>query len=203
MTQLGAKEFVPLGLGDDQAGYGYNSALYPWLASFWNACELAGLGGSNNIISAAGIHLDTHYMVRLTTSSPPLNVSGNIPEDASVALEEVLNIVHSVNNITISTVSSNIRGTRTDWKQDVRLLELLLPDETSRNIPPFLGGDVSKVYTGNTDGFIVRMLARFPSTFASLAGCSVDLNSSKSTYIEVEVTPDCPVRKTGELAGFE
>jgi sulfite reductase alpha subunit-like flavoprotein len=207
MLQLGAKEFVPLGLGDDQAGFGYNTALYPWLASFWRACEVAKLTpepatgqNSENTSTGAGMSVDGHYKVRLVEAAPGA-------ESAAVATtharrESMLKAVHCCADIVSATVACAERTTHPDWSQDVRVLELLLPEVAGVLPVTFLGGDVACLYPENSDAFMLRLLARLAPALATLTGAAsstpapLSLEDAGRVALHIEATEQCPVRKT-------
>lgn len=231
MLQLGATAVVPLGLGDDQAGYGYNSALYPWLTGFWTACQDAGMmpvllpGASDNDrdkaidgVGDGGMTVHGHYIVRLletapatitsTTSTTSTTTTHKLDVEAEAKnktcrLEELLRAAHSNVDIVTGTVKSAVRATAPQWEQDVRLLQLLLPESADTDSPPitFLGGDIAKIYPANSDAFIARFLARFAPTLSTLTGLNagtdgLSLSVAGEVMLYIEASAQCPVRKT-------
>lgn len=219
LLQLGAKEFVPLGLGDDQAGYGYNSALYPWLAGFWHACETAGMiqphaptsqveGEESPAGASAGISVDGYYRVRLlggvglglSVEAAPAGEAVSPVDPAR--LQTLLCEAHCAAGIVSAEVASSARATGSEWAQDVRLLELLLPTPTGDGSPPlsFLGGDVAKLYPANSDKVVERLLSRISAAaLVPLIGpdsLPLTMEAAAALLLHIEAAEDCPVRKT-------
>lgn len=83
LKQLGAQEIIPLGLGDDQARYGYFTALDKWLADLWKALSDRGLI-SNAVIDDSPILKAPLYQVTYTLPSPIQATPSTIIDQSSL-----------------------------------------------------------------------------------------------------------------------
>lgn len=111
--QLGAVDIVPLGLGDDQAKYGYLTAFYPW----WNNLfiELKAFVGASAEVSPP---LYSYYVERIVDLSEQI-----LPLDRLVLFSSICPHIKSRSKhgrLLSATVLENKRLTSPDWFQDVR-----------------------------------------------------------------------------------
>lgn len=144
LKQLGAKELFPLGLGDDQALYGYLTALDGWMTN------LIGILRPNvevNDITTPALELPLYDicfpdMNTALLSKAPLTP----PEGYEVTTTSPI----------LARVLSNSRITSPTWNQNVFHLALSLEDRKesdapagSLNTPSHVAGDVLIVYPEN------------------------------------------------------
>jgi sulfite reductase alpha subunit-like flavoprotein len=151
LKQLGATELVPLGLGDDQAKYGYLTALDPWTSSLWDAIYTL-----TSCKASSKLEIIEHlYQLKVLPGSDHLeSITHNLPDDL-VAVTETL---------AEGTVLENTRITSASWNQDVRhfRIQLQLLDGSAEPCSyigsAYRGGDVAYLYPQNNHKDVVRML---------------------------------------------
>ena len=165
MRQLGAKEFHPLGLGDDQSPKGVEADADTWGADMWASLLRRFPAPPGFVIDDTPAWCpaqDIKYDVRVvpaateTAGETPVGSASDIcqfyapPADAynangSVPLK--------------ASVAANERLTSTEWTQNVRHLELQL-DATNPCIQ-YVAGDVAVVYPENmfdVDAFLKEFI---------------------------------------------
>lgn len=141
LQMLGAKPMNRLGLGDDQAPYGYLSALNAWLADL-----------TSHIQQATGIqHL-------------PLNTSATMPQHkitcVDVSLAAVAKLVGtSGREVFATSVVTNKRLTAAVWGQDVRHIKLHVDTEYGSEKPLYEVGDVALVYYRNPPELVNKAIS--------------------------------------------
>jgi sulfite reductase alpha subunit-like flavoprotein len=165
LKQLGAKEIIPIGLGDDQGVYGYFSALDIWLENLWG--YLKGKGYTHDInIDNKPILLNQQYTVSFSCLKP---------EESDVYRNKYYYSRHELGkgDIIKATVLENIRMTSASWNQDVRNIVL----DMSRNpqLPSFVGGDVAIVHPKNPNTLTARAISLLKNT-ELLNGINIDSN---------------------------
>lgn len=120
LTQLGGKELVGLGLGDDQGKYGLFTAYDGWLKALLtslnkNAVSLYPPLTTNDMLSVEDIEVSLNGRI----DDYSISVVSDAHETAAVSV---------INSITKGTILStkvvqNTRLTAANWNQDVRLVE--------------------------------------------------------------------------------
>lgn len=142
LQMLGARPMNALGLGDDQAPYGYLSALNPWLASLISSLEQAfGIP----LLSSSGS--STTPYCKISCSDLPL----------TRALEGPVGT--NGRSVVAATVVTNQRLTAAVWGQDVRHLKLQMSSTVDLNKSLYEVGDVALVYYQNSVELVNKALA--------------------------------------------
>lgn len=139
LKQLGAKEIIPIGLGDDQGTYGYFSALDIWLEQLWNYLKERKYMDVNNINNQP-VLLNQQYNVTFS----------NLETDINSQRRKFYFNRHEQckGDIIIAKVLENNRMTNISWNQDVRniILDISMDNQTP---PLFVGGDVAIIHPKN------------------------------------------------------
>jgi len=140
LKQLGAKEIIPIGLGDDQETYGYFSALDIWLEQLFNYLKERKYIDINNLNNQP-ILLNQQYNVTFSNLDS---------ETEEIQRKKFYFNKHEQckGDIIIAKVIENNRMTNINWNQDVRNIIL---DISSENQTPqlFVGGDVAIIHPKN------------------------------------------------------
>lgn len=164
LKQLGGNELLPLGLGDDQAIYGYLTALDGWIAALVNIlrpqCDISGL-----------------LLPSLDAPQYRLQVSTIAADQSTASRWDDVKIPEGYEYTTSSPIRarvlSNSRVTSPSWNQNVFHLSLDLPREgpASPSSPPsHIAGDVLLVYPSNPSDAVELALSLFCGRAESLAG---------------------------------
>lgn len=132
LQMLGAKPMNPLGLGDDQAPYGYLSALNTWLAGLTSYMQQA-MGVQHIPLSTSA---PTPYYKVTCTDSPLVDA---VPRSVGSNGREVF----------ATSVVTNKRLTAAVWGQDVRHIKLQVDVDANLSKPLYEVGDVALVYYRN------------------------------------------------------
>lgn len=117
LQMLGAVAIQPLGLGDDQAPYGYLSALNPWVRNISLYLE-----STATLRPVASIGSTENYVYNITVVA-----SGNVPTVSSQSGRS--------GDVFRTTVVSCERLTHAVWGQDVRHLKLRFDANVSSASP--------------------------------------------------------------------
>ena len=153
LKQLGASEIVSIGLGDDQAKFGYLSAFEPWLEDLWNSLYAI----TSIRVLETPKRVEKCYSVNLFASSKEEDRVENITyplPDSTVALTA---------DVCKGVMLENRRITAPSWNQDVRHIRIEL-DRTTGPCPPYRAGDVAYIYPRNSVKDMERMLAIISSS---------------------------------------
>lgn len=146
LRQLGAGEIIPVGLGDDQAQYGFLSALNPWIEKLVEALhlnaenedktqgpkmppveyEIDWLSGSV-FISQTKLPFERPQQCKMAAGSPPIS----------------------------AVVKSNKRMTAPGWGQDVRHIVL----DLGSSLVEVAAGDVATIHPHNPPDAVARALS--------------------------------------------
>jgi len=175
LKQLGAKEVIPIGLGDDQATYGYLSALNPWTVRL---CEtLTELGHTS--LSSPKLQLSDsqspaafEYLIDaiVTNSDTDLSISDSVfslkPKVArsrfSFAPPAHCKLKPDASPL-LARVVSNTRQTASSWNQEVRHIVLDISASLDRAEclawPLAVAGDVATVHPRNPSDIVSRAVA--------------------------------------------
>lgn len=153
LKQLGAIPLLDVGLGDDQATYGYFSGFDGWKKSlvqtlFPNPNDVT--AGINNEFTA---FVDQNiYRVEMPDTSQDLSGSDNV--------------VFTDSGTFVTTVTKNERLTKEDWFQDIRLISLQLPNASERGV--YQPGDVAVVHYENPEVWVQKLIAIYSVWFPEL-----------------------------------
>jgi sulfite reductase alpha subunit-like flavoprotein len=154
LLMLGAKELVPMGLGDDQATYGYFTAYNTWLESLRNTLAPAPAEGL-----PLPVKKTTTYSIQRISGDTNMDVEhSNSPEDAIVLAEVV----------------ENKRLTADVWAQDVRHLKLRHASPISDR---YAVGDVALVHYCNPPELVQQAAAMICEGGRLHEGCEYTLNT--------------------------
>ena len=146
LRQLGAQEFCPIGFGDDQAKFGYFTALDIWLNIFLDK-------------------LLEHVSVLITNtntsdwSSDTYEVQ--ILSDDKTNKININNKIYNEKDIITLKVLKNDRMTSEEWSQDVRFIKL-----ESSNRLEYQPGDVLEVFYRNPSILVEQMLSIITPTLS-------------------------------------
>ena len=143
LKQLGSTDILPIGLGDDQARYGYLTALDAWIESIVSKFNNLGLK-----LNEGG------HKLNLPVYKTMLNI--NLVDANFVASDSDL-VGSLYGNISIARVTAVKRLTKLSWHQDVRHIVLQL-DSAEYSTHSFLAGDIVKIYPCNCATSITRVL---------------------------------------------
>jgi sulfite reductase alpha subunit-like flavoprotein len=151
LLMLGAKEVVPMGLGDDQATYGYFTAYNAWLESVRAALMVpASTEGQPAPAKEAVMYSIEHINDDTVMDTEQSN--GDALEDASVFAEVV----------------ENTRLTAAVWAQDVRHLRLRHANQISSR---YAVGDVALVHYSNPLELVQQAVAMISEGGRLYEGC--------------------------------
>lgn len=148
LQQLGAKELIPLGLGDDQATFGYFSAYNGWRLNLINTL-LTMIRAT--VINEPVLHYveESPYKISIVCAD-----NSNKSYCASTELKRAATMLASKTNTSINVyvaeVKYNSRLTHHQWPQDVRHLELSILSEKQFDQPVYNVGDVADIYYRNS-----------------------------------------------------
>lgn len=145
LRQLGGQPLIPLGLGDDQAKFGYLTAWTPWREQLMTAID--NLVGQDFIIRDSCLKRlapGEIYTVRVLDAGS---------SSSSSALQSK---THRAAYFAAHTgrIVLNDRMTAVDWEQDVRLLTLSLEEEAAAYQP----GDVAAIYYSTPEAEVTEAL---------------------------------------------
>lgn len=143
LQMLGGKELVALGLGDDQAEFGYLSALNYWLSILIKNLAECGCTPPLPLKSSITTHVykvSNVNIINITTSAG--TISGHNGAQSKVYT---------------TTVACNERLTASVWGQDVRHIRLHFP--VQRDVSLYEVGDVAVVHYLNLPELVARATA--------------------------------------------
>lgn len=166
LQMLGAVAMQPVGLGDDQAPYGYLSALNPWVKNI--ALYLQSANGLLPIPPNTSL-LNSTYKITAVDSA------GTSPEPVSAK--------DGGNGLPVRMkVVSCERLTHPVWGQDVRHLKLRLEDNLAISSPLYEVGDVAMVHYRNPAELVNKALLligegmqRHNETFSATSLLNIEL----------------------------
>lgn len=170
LKQLGAAEFIPIGLGDDQAAYGYLTALDPWMDSLFSKTSPL----PPPVAPLAVNHTDTP----LYSIKPLSDIEAN---DGNILLRPLEKIAPIGYHKTTSTpmqaiVCENNRLTSSNWNQNVFHVSLALPPTSV--VPSHVAGDVLIVHPSNSDEAVAMAEEYFNSEFPDPINTIVEVQYS-------------------------
>lgn len=152
LIQLSAIELYSIGLGDDQAIYGYFTALNEWIS---NVLLILNKQLSNKYYSIT--KQDSNEKCYNITILDSINKDNTIKDSISHS-NDTNNFNSNINNNTIispiyqAIIYDNIRLTDNNWSQDVRHIKMkVIPSENNATSidPLYYVGDVVEVYYKN------------------------------------------------------
>eukprot|EP01041_Mallomonas_annulata_P001792 gene1792-3480_t len=156
LKQLGAQELIPVGLGDDQARYGYFTALDDWLNKLW-ACfnDQFKLEVKTN---ERNDELDEPiYDIEITPGHElPVTHQQTIYHDPPSSCRHP----ESVAALT-GQVLENTRLTVDSWEQNVRHIRIsLLPTTTTpiQSAASYNSGDIAVIHPSNDPLIVTRLI---------------------------------------------
>lgn len=151
LLQLGAVEFIPVGLGDDQSGFGYIGGFEPWLAQVTEAL----VPGTNDTCAP---ELGPEEYVVTYTRADKAKIKG-VSDGAILPDLDQLRLI-SADNISepfVASVVSNEQLTAPEWSQLVCNVRFRIMAQTvTYNV-----GDVAVVYPQNPRTLVLRALVAF------------------------------------------
>ena len=164
LKQLGATELVSLGLGDDQAQYGFMTELNPWTVRLSQA--LAGSSSSSSshstitsassLVSSVPSTLAPPYDVRVVQPNVWMSSTRAQHMFSPPALCKLAAGAPPL----VARVTANTRMTVASWKQDVRHIKLDLSPSLVQaeclSWPLFVAGDVATVHPCNPLDLVTR-----------------------------------------------
>lgn len=153
LVQLGAKDLVDRGLGDDQHALGYYGALNPWLVKLWEVVLAQHPLPEGFVINDKPVAIEPLYQVLFHTndsSEAEQARAMNAQVDNSEFYAPPRNAVHE--EIYMAKLQANKRITAAEWTQDVRHLEFELVKDASPSSPLFKAGAIAEVHPENTTG---------------------------------------------------
>jgi len=170
LKQLGAKHCVPLGLGDDQAAYGYYMAWNDWIAAYLTAIA-ASVSAPMLELQAGSVHERAHeYSIARHTLA-------HTDTDTDTGLNAAFyNMARPPGPLLLGAAAGavlqgrlveNTRLTTQEWHQDVRHLRICIDSGIMRGRSEsdsaegdwFRGGDVAVVYPNNSNELVEAALA--------------------------------------------
>lgn len=154
LKQLGAKEIVPLGLGDDQASYGYLTAFNVWFRNVRSYCTNYYAITDQMIVSS---QREVEYDVEMVDDIMRTNDVSSTPTTSVID----------------TMVIENTRLTAETWEQDVRLIKLALPSRiihsdvannttsssTSTTKEWYYPGDIAAIHYQNAEQEVAKALS--------------------------------------------
>jgi sulfite reductase alpha subunit-like flavoprotein len=135
LKQLGARELVPMGLGDDQSPVGFLGTFDLWIENLATVLLVS---------YTKDLPLQIPPQYYLSADSP-----GRVLSDPLLALPRPQGGAQ-LSQIAPATVTQNVRISRKSWSQNLFHLSLALPSsEPFSAQPPYRAGDVLVVYPPN------------------------------------------------------
>ena len=194
MKQLGAREMLPIGLGDDQGAYGYLTALDPWMDQLFSM--LVPITPDFQPSSSATI-APPQYIIT-TVESPAL-----CSDLVQTALEQnpPMGYQTTTSSPLKATVISNTRLTAPTWQQNVFHIAMSIPPPPAQDFTPsHVAGDVLIVYPTNSPELVAMAEAYFSTEFPDPANTVIDIqysyrkNSRKNRLLSGQCTVNNPTR---------
>jgi sulfite reductase alpha subunit-like flavoprotein len=182
LKQLGAMEVVPLGMGDDQATYGYLSSLDDWLTKLFQVLHLAPRHTLNDK-ACDKYKVEFQSLDLMSTSYIDPTIINN---DFVSAFKD--NIIHPSHPVLQGTVTTNKLLTAASWTQPVYGITIHLPYPIS-----YVAGDVAIIYPINTALLVDRAISVIPSCKAN-ALISITREYPDHSYGNRMVDMVCSVR---------
>lgn len=171
LKQIGATPITELGLGDDQAKYGYYSAFNPWKKKLYEVLEME-FSESQSLDSES-----SNYLVSYLNEN-----------DYEITVKNRLGLKGRFQ----AKVTMNQRLTEINWNQDVRLIGLeIIPERSdlstnedviSKNNLLYQPGDVAVIYYRNNTEIVERALKIFKRFDSTLHDDSRLLISTQNNY---------------------
>lgn len=162
LQQLGAKELIPIGLGDDQAPHGFLTALNPWTETLRKALVSEGNRHSQPI--STGPLSEAEYVVRISSSLAGAATVPSVPARRARLLfnPPSQNKQSTGTPALLATVASNVRMTASNWGQDVRHITLdlsaTLVEAECCEWPLAAAGDVATIHPLNSPEIVNRAI---------------------------------------------
>lgn len=156
LRQLGSEELLPIGLGDDQAKYGYFTALDPWIINLYDALHKhitvnpivvdTSILNHNADVSYE-VHIEVDPISPVVTTCPQAYLSPRPGEDVIQGL-----------------VVENKRLTSQSWNQNVCHISIAHPslkDKSSLQNNWYNTGDVAVIYPSNDNQLVHRLCSLY------------------------------------------
>ena len=178
LLQLGAEEFAPIGLGDDQAGLGYFAGYDAWIR------QLAAILAPGRTVSYEAQLGPEEYLVSAVAGDPAL-----------LAAEPVHDAFQGLFGCRMAgpfsaTVISNTRLTADSWEQVVKNIKLEVLDPGAAHRPDlYSAGDVAVVHPENPASLVHKTLSL--------------LNISGDVLYSIERVGRFGGRRRGRIASLE
>jgi sulfite reductase alpha subunit-like flavoprotein len=151
LKQLGAQEILPVGLGDDQAMYGYLTALDGWITS---------------LVSILRPQVEVHDIFSPVLEPPQYDISfpDLVPKSFTVSVSPPEGYEVTTTAPISARVVSNSRITSPTWNQNVFHMALQLEEQgAGQGGPSHVAGDVLVVYPENPPDVVDLALSIFSS----------------------------------------
>lgn len=151
LKQLGAQEFISLGLGDDQSPLGYLGTLELWIEDLTQRLQMS-------YEKDRPVQIPSQYFLSTTTGGVRRSPQSSSLPKPQGGLQ--------LTDITQATVTENLRLSRKEWSQTLFHLTLTLPPMNSSppSQPLYRAGDVLVVYPPNPSEIVDLALSLFIGT---------------------------------------
>jgi sulfite reductase alpha subunit-like flavoprotein len=182
LQQLGIEYLLPMGLGDDQARYGYMTQWNSWRKTLLQKMQEYGCVSNAVHLGNSGSATAPLYDVGVSTSS-----SGQGNDVQSVFPAPLCSVLRSPLR---STVICNKRLTRESWAQDIRNVvlqfdnhNLVAADGSVISEFRYKAGDVATVHPKNDPTVVTRALAlvRLPNAIVASLDMTLDVQLTDSS----------------------
>lgn len=198
--QLGAREIIPIGLGDDQAGYGYSSVFVGWASDLWRSLLVnpdAALDSAGSVEPSVLSSLCTYQSIVQLPNSDNSSVTANYPtiEDWNSLLNASIrdDSSHTLGEVCLTTVKENVRLTSPTWEQNVRGVTLTIQQP---DLHPYKAGDIATIYPINNAIIIKKSFAIFHYLLPLDSGGIPMLNSMVTLSISKDSMAAAGMRTT-------
>lgn len=176
LKQLGAKEFISIGLGDDQSPLGYLGTLDSWIQNLMDSLKMP-------YVKDCLVQIPPQYFLSYP-SKQRSNHNEMLPKPQGGA--QLMGIVQA-------TVTQNIRMSRNSWSQYLFHLSLRLPTNPSESL--YRAGDVLVVYPPNPPDIIDLALSLYVGK-SQLMISSTPETVETPVHILLDETSEFEVNKT-------
>jgi sulfite reductase alpha subunit-like flavoprotein len=186
LKQLGAEEFVSLGLGDDQSPLGYLGTLDPWIESLTQRLQIS-------FEKDRPLQLPSQYFLLITPQEPAIRRER--PPQSFPKPQGGLQLT----DITQATITENVRLSRREWSQGLFHLTLTLPPSQQ---PLYRAGDVLVVYPPNPTEIVDLALSFFSGTLQTIQVASASGALGATEKIVLEPFTELEIRKVATQTSF-